>query len=78
MKENFDRFHLWPHTQLYDSLSLSHIFSKTNVNKHRNIALMWVPFDKKNWIKRKNNNIKLTLQLILIYIFSLYTAGLTI
>ena len=47
MKENFDHFHLWPHTQLYDSLSLSHIFSKTNVNKHRNIALMWVSFDKK-------------------------------
>ena len=53
MKEIFDHFHLWPHTQLFDSLSLSlslshtHIFSKTNVNKHRNIALMWVPFDKK-------------------------------
>ena len=41
---------------------------KANVKKHHamlvNVALMWVPFDKKNWTKRKK---KLTPQLILIF-----------
>lgn len=44
---------------------------KANVKKHHamlvNVALMWVPFDKKNWTKRKKEKKKLTPQLILIF-----------